>query len=256
MDNEGYKNLVVRAELMAPVIFDRWQPLDGILASAIIEDPEYRERSRHRRNYRRMLKRHGKEKTHRIFKEKGWKIPSDDGHFLPLAVWGHGQEHGLWVYCSSWAIPAEYEYDLVHFTRRINFEQVNRYVKPQHKRIYTAKKEFASKYLPFQTIITDSLIWYVQGIKEEIEGILTVIGSIGKKRRRGYGRVRGWTVEEEGEDRSVFTSDGELMRPVPAELLGLMGLQGEFEYAFTTYRPPYWDGRYAARCAVKGQLMD
>ena len=135
----SYEPLIVQAEMMSPVMFDRWQPLDGILAAAIIEDPEFRKRSRHYRTYRRMLKRRGREETHRIFAENGWDIPDQGGHFLPLAVWGHGQAHGLWVYCSSWAIPAEYEHDLIHFTRRVNFEQVDRWVKAQEKRVFPTR---------------------------------------------------------------------------------------------------------------------
>ena len=111
---------------------------------------------------------------------------------MPLAVYGHGQGHGLWVYCSSWAIPENHEQDLVHFTRRVNFEQVERLVKAprKRKRIYTSKGEFASKYLPFQTFTTGSLTWYVNGIKDEINAILPLIRNIGKKRRRGYGSIR------------------------------------------------------------------
>jgi len=246
-----YEALVVRAELMAPVIFDRWQPLDGILAAAIIEDPELRQVSRRRRTYRRVMKDHGEEAARRYFEERGWALPSGKTHFVPLAVWGHGGEHGLWVYCSSWAIPGEYERDVVHFTKRVNFEQVERWVRPQRKRVYTAKKEFASKYLPFQTVVTESLTWYVKGLRKEIEEALGTVRSIGKKRRRGYGVVRRWRVEAREEDWSVFGPGGALMRPVPGELLERMGVEGEFEYAFTTYRPPYWEGRWVARCAVR-----
>ena len=251
MSGDSYENLVVRADLMSPVILDRWLMLDGILAAAVIEDPDHRQRSRYYRNYRRMVKRHGLEETRRIFKEKGWEIPVAGGHFLPLAVWGHGHKHGLWVYCSSWAIPGEYEHDLVHFSRRLNFEQVDQWVEPRQKRVYTGKGEFAAKWMPFQTMVTEYLTWYVRGLRDEIESVLVNVHSIAKKRRRGYGVVRQWTVEESENDYSVFGPGGKLMRPVPARLLETLGVQGEFEYALTTYRPPYWDARYVARCAIR-----
>jgi len=250
-----YEALVVQAELMAPVMFDHWQPLDGILAATVIEDPELRQRSRQARTYRRVRSEHGTEAAEEYFRERGWELPEHE-HFLPLDVWGHGQGHALWVYCSSWAIPGEYERDLVHFTRRINFEQVERYVRPRDTRIYTAKSEFAAKYIPFQTVVTDALTWHVVGIKEELEEALALVRSIGKKRRRGYGVVRRWTVTEEadGQARAVF-ADGMLARPVPARLLELMDIEGEFEYSFTTYRPPYWAARWATRCAVAGRRL-
>jgi hypothetical protein len=248
-----YTPLKITATLMAPVIFDRWQPLDGILGAAIIEDPELRQRSRRHRTYSRILRDRGLEAVEAHFARKDWPLPPQRAHFLPLAVWGHGQVHGLWVYCSSWAIPSEqHERDLVHFARRVNFEQVDRYVKPQKKRIYTAKGEFSAKYIPFQTISTTTLAWYVLGIEDEINEILPLIRSIGKKRRRGYGTIRRWTVDPIPTDKSIFSGEA-LMRPIPIDLLDRLNIAGDFQHAYTTYRPPYWKPQFAARCAISGQ---
>jgi len=249
--DDYYESLIVRAELMSPVALDRWQPLDGILGATIIEDPELRQRDRLVRRWRRGVRKYGRAGTLRYFHEQGWEVP-DRLHFMPLAVWGHGENHSLWVYRSSWAIPGEYEHDLVHLAKRVDFEQVDRYVKTRHKRVYTAKGEFASKYIPLQTVVTDALTWYVRGNYDDLQEMLPLVRSIAKKRRRGYGLVRRWTVERTEHDLSVFSPDGALMRPVPINLLNKLGINGEFQREFTTYRPPYWDGRYATLCAVSG----
>lgn len=86
-----FEPLVVRAELMAPVMFDRWQPLDGVLGAAIIEDPELRQRSRRQRTCRRILADRGLEAAKAHFERKGWELPETREHFVPLAVWGLGE---------------------------------------------------------------------------------------------------------------------------------------------------------------------
>ena len=256
----AYEPLRVRAYLAAPVMFDRWQPLDGILSAISAEDPEFRERERRYRFYRRALE--AENAPH-----PEWRLPADEfyrqrygeeppaqpPHFLPLAIWGHGLSHGLWVYCSSWAAPAEHEQDTVYFTRRIDFEAVDAWVRPEG-RVMTAKGEFAAKYLPYQTIVTDTLTWWIVGQRAEVEARLQFVLAIGKKRRRGYGAVRRWEVTPAAEDRSVIAPDGVIMRPVPVELLDRLGRAGPLELAYTTYRPPYWSPQYAARCAVAGRL--
>lgn len=246
-----YEPLRVTAELKDPIILDRNQPLDGILGATIIESPDLRQRDRYYRNFRRSLARRGREATLALWAERGWDVPTRP-HFVPLALWGHGNGHGLWVYCSSWAIPGDVaEFGLAHFSHQFDAELAERTMEPVRGKIQTRKGEYKSEHIPFQYMTVGKLTWYVDGVRSEIEEILSATYAIGKKRNRGYGGVARWSVEE-GEDWSVFTPEGELMRPVPCDLLEQYGISGEFRYSFTTYRPPYWDLRYAARCAVSG----
>ena len=127
-----------------------------------------------------------------------------------------------------------------------------KHVAPRNRKVATAKGEFASKRIPFMTTATEQIIWYALGERDEIELILSTVTSIGKKRRRGYGRVRRWEIDRVDEDLSVWSGD-EIMRPVPVQLLAALGIAGDFETDYTGYRPPYWSGRWVTVCAVSGK---
>ena len=250
-----YEPLKVVAELRDPVILDRMQPLDGILAATIIETPRLRERDRHYRHFRRNVAKYGREDAENYWRAHGWEIPLRP-HFLPLALWGHGIDHGLWVYCSSWAFTDEMvESGVTYFNHHFDIELAERFLPPKQRKIPTGKSEFKSEHIPLQYVTVERLMWYVLGIKRETEDVLSVTYAIAKKRNRGYGGIRRWSVESTATDSSVFSS-GKLARPIPSELLEKQGITGQFQYAWTTYRPPYWDGRYVARCAVAGKRDD
>lgn len=251
----SYTPLVVTAELSAPVILDRWQPLDGILGAAILEDPDLSYQHRGVTRWQRNVARFGLADATAYWQRQGWEIPQER-HFIPLAVWGHGVQSNLWTYAASWAQPGDdYEIDTTAFTKRLDFNQAHDWVQPPKKtqRIQIGKGEFKPLYLEFTLTVTDSLTWRICGEPERLQEILGVVRSIGKKRRRGYGNVRRWRIEPDAADHSVFTPAGLLMRPVPIRLLDLLHVSGAFEQAHTAYRPPYHDGRYVALCAVSGQ---
>lgn len=254
MTDPDYIPLLVTAELSAPVILDRWQPLDGILGAAVLEDPDLSYQHRGVTRWQRNVARFGLENATAYWKSRGWQIPTER-HFIPLAAWGHGVESNFWIYAASWAQPEDYELDTTAFTKRLDFNQAHDWVQEPKKaqRIQIGKGEFKPLYLEFTLTVTDSLSWHVCGEPERLQEILAVVRSLGKKRRRGYGNVRRWRVEPEDADRSVFTPEGYLMRPVPTRLLSRLGIAGDFEQAHTAYRPPYHDGRYVTLCAVAGQ---
>jgi len=250
-----YEPLKVTAWLGAPIILDRNQPLDGILAATIIESPPLRRKYFNEvRRFQRNVRKYGRENAEAWWQKHGWEIPQE--HFVPLAVWGHGKEHGLWVYCSSWAIYDEWARGVTYFNHRFDAELAERVIAPpsKSKKIQTGKGEFKSEHIPFRYRVMEKITWYVRGDGDALEEILVAVRSVGKKRLRGYGDVVRWSVEPVDSDDSVISSTGMVMRPIPVELLDLQSVQGEFQYAFTTYRPPYWDKRYATKCAVGGRV--
>lgn len=260
-NDNAYEPLRVVATLRSAIMLDRWLPLDGILGATAIDDPDIRERARAARQhhfYQLNCRKYGREETDKWYHDspKYGRIPPPvwHGHFLPLAVFGHGLEHGLWCYCSSYAAPVgEYEMDTVHLTKRIDWLAAHDYVRATDRKINVGKGEFLVKYMPYETIVVQALEWRVFGLRDEIQDILNVTFSIGKKRRRGYGFVQRWDVQPVNDEESVFTTAGELARPVPADLLEQMNVTGDFEHEFTTFRPPYWQTKYAAKCAVRGK---
>lgn len=253
MDVTAYEPLKVVAELMSPIILDRQMPLDGLLGALIIGDPEFRRSDRENRRWRRAVAKYGRRDSERYFAERGWMIPDTPAHFIPLAVWGHGQQHGFWVYCSSWAIPeAGIPQGVAYFNKRLSVRQMTEWIEPGRTRIHPGKGEFKSEHIPFLYSVTPTLTWYVCGMRADIEQLLSVAFSVAKKRARGFGNVRQWHVEPMQSDCSVFSPRGELMRPIPLKLLEAQNITGDFQHQFTAYRPPYWTGRYVDLCAVAG----
>ena len=252
MDTPG----VVRAEFASGVAVDQFFTLDGLLGSLIIRTPEYREADRMRRRYARYVEDRGREWALDEFERKGWQVPAAGArHFLPLAVWGHGLSHRLWVYASSAAAPDDpWEFDTVYWTRRTDSAQVVDFVDEEDlpARIETGKGPYKAFHQALPLIVTAGLTWHVCGDLAKIEGLLNEAPYIGKKRSQGYGRVKRWVVEAETLDCSVWRGD-DLMRPVPAALLNLAGVEGEFDYGYYGFRPPYHDARNLTLCAVRGR---
>ena len=259
----NYEPLRVTAHLSGSIIFDRPQPFDGILSAAIIESPPLRKKYRnHVRTFWRAVKRfedrgHSHSRaiamTERLWRWRGWKIPPR--HFLPLAVWGHGLIHQVWVYCASWMVYDELARGLTYFNSHFDVELAERLLSPgKTPKIQTGKGEYKSEHIPFLRRVVDKAVWYVYGDAEAIEEILATVPAIAKKRNRGYGTVQHWQIEPMARDESIFNADGYLMRPVPLELLDKKKVFGEWQMAFTTFRPPYWSSRWVARCAVGGMV--
>lgn len=251
MRKPNYEPLKITAHLMSPVIVEGNMPLDAILGAATVEDPELKRRARAIKRFRKNIKKYGYEDAVAWWRKNGWEIPPR--HFMPLAVYGHGVEHGLWVYHASAALIGENEQQVVYFHKRLDVDGALEYVSPRNRKVATAKGEYASKRIPFLTTAAERITWYALGEYDEIELILSSVLSIGKKRRRGYGRVRRWEIERIDDDRSVWRGN-EIMRPVPARLLSALGIAGDFEMDYTGYRPPYWSGRCVAMCAVSGRI--
>lgn len=234
------------------VAIDPLFTLDGLLGAAIIRSPALRRESKRRRTWRRVAGEHGLLEAPRYFKDRGWRIPAFT-HHLPLAVYGHGYGHGLWVYRASYGEPEEpWEWDTQHWARRMNARQVLQYVQNPPKRIQTGKAGFRTYYEALPLFVSRSITWCVAGQLAEIERVLAEVTHIGKKRSQGYGEIREWRIEPEKEDQSVWRGN-DLRRPIPGELLERMGIGGRFDWGYYAYRPPYHDSRNLRKCALFGE---
>lgn len=249
-----YQPGCVRADFTAGVALDQFCTLDGLLGALIIRTPAYREQSRDRRRFQRVARERGRGAALAFYQQNGWPVPATD-HFLPLAVWGHGLAHGLWVYATSAGIPDEpWEYDTVYWNRRTDGGELLELVEPAGlpTRVETGKGPYKAYHQPLPLIVTAGLTWYVNGDLAAIEALLADAPYIGKKRSQGYGRVKRWTVTPRAEDYSVWYNDN-LMRPVPQDLLTRAGVTGDFDLGYYAFRPPYHDARNLALCAVRGR---
>lgn len=247
-----YEPLRVHARLANGVAIDPRWTLDGLLSALTVRVPALRWEANRRRTWRRVKHEHGEEAARRYFEDRGWPLPEFE-HQVPLSVWGHGYKHGLWVFCASYGEPDEpWEWDTQHWSRRVDALQVLDWVQEPPRRIETGKGEFKSYYEALPLMVTAGITWHVHGHQAAIERMLAEAPFLGKKRSQGYGEVLQWTVEPADEDRSVWNGD-EVNRPIPLELLELMGIQGQWEAGWYGYRPPYHDSRNLARCAIRGR---
>ena len=111
----------------------------------------------------------------------------------------------------------------------------------QKGRIKTNQGHFKDFMINLPIIITDTITFYCNGDKKELERLLSHLTSIGKKTSIGGGRIRNITITETNEDYSFF-KDNCIMRPIPATM-DVPVFEGMI-FQQQPYKPPYWEFPY------------
>ena len=95
----------------------------------------------------------------------------------------------------------------------------------------------------------DRIVWWCIGDREEIEALLSLVHSVGVKRRSGYGEVVRWTVEgcEPWGEGFPVHRHGYPTRNLPIDW---PGLSEDAPQAYAVVSAPYWDMAREALCAV------
>lgn len=99
-----------------------------------------------------------------------------------------------------------------------------------------------AEHVPLTVTVTARLTWHAIGDPAEIERLLGLVPSVGKKRAQGEGHVLSWQVDDLGEPdlaSIVWAEDGHPGRPLPARAAPLLGLDAPDTIGHQ-YRPPYW----------------
>ena len=117
----------------------------------------------------------------------------------------------------------------------------------QKGRIKTNQGHFKDFMINLPIIITDTIIFYCNGDKKELERLLSHLTSIGKKTSIGSGRIRNITITETNEDYSFF-KENHIMRPIPATM-DVPVFEGMI-FQQQPYKPPYWDKNNVCMCIV------
>lgn len=117
----------------------------------------------------------------------------------------------------------------------------------QKGRIKTNQGHFKDFMINLPIIITDTITFYCNGDKKELERLLSHLTSIGKKTSIGSGRIRNITITETNEDYSFF-KDNCIMRPIPATM-DVPVFEGII-FQQQPYKPPYWDKNNVCMCIV------
>ena len=117
----------------------------------------------------------------------------------------------------------------------------------QKGRIKTNQGHFKDFMINLPIIITDTITFYCNGDKKELERLLSHLTSIGKKTSIGSGRIRNITITETNEDYSFF-KENHIMRPIPATM-DIPVFKGMI-FQKQPYKPPYWDKNNVCMCMV------
>ena len=117
----------------------------------------------------------------------------------------------------------------------------------QKGRIKTNQGHFKDFMINLPIIITDTITFYCNGDKKELERLLSHLTSIGKKTSIGGGRIRNITITETNEDYSFF-KDNCIMKPIPATM-DVPVFEGMI-FQQQPYKPPYWDKNNVCMCIV------
>ena len=119
--------------------------------------------------------------------------------------------------------------------------------KQQQGRIHTNRGFFKDFMINYPILLTDSLTFYCNGDKKELERLLSNISYIGKKTSIGSGKILNYRIESIEEDYSFF-KDNHVMRPVPTKF-NIPLVEGMI-IQMQSYKPPYWDKDNMAMCYV------
>lgn len=117
----------------------------------------------------------------------------------------------------------------------------------QKGRIKTNQGHFKDFMINLPIIITDTITFYCNGDKKELERLLSHLTSIGKKTSIGGGRIRNITITETNEDYSFF-KENHIMRPIPATMD--VPVFESMIFQKQPYKPPYWDKNNVCMCIV------
>ncbi|MBW2084456.1 MAG: hypothetical protein JRI54_00270 [Deltaproteobacteria bacterium] len=141
---------------------------------------------------------------------------------LPLEKRGEDDD---WYWACSFACGKPQREEIVHWHKRLDFDDAQKYIDFGKKRgkVNVKSGQYKNYRMPLVTYLMPKLEWYAVGEKNKIEILLKYVTHIGKKRSQGFGRVVRWTVGEWPEDLSY-------LRAIPDE-------NGDVEMGI---RSPYW----------------
>ncbi len=115
------------------------------------------------------------------------------------------------------------------------------------KKIRRGSGQFRDFMISLVYIPSNSVIFYVNGNKKEIEELLKGLPGLGKKTAIGFGSIKNISVEKVKNDYSLVNGKGKAMRPIPEWALKEYSESVRLAYTF-----PYWYGKNVDFCAPYG----
>lgn len=142
-----------------------------------------------------------------------------------------------------------------NYNKRPNFFNSDkiRYLDMQKGLISESVGEYRAYRMPqvIRTVQDGKIEFWARGHKEEVQELLDLIPTVGKKYSMGYGIVKSWLVEDCPEDYSLWHPQYGLMRPVEVgsdeERMFDLSAYPVMDYAI---KPPYWKESNFRLCYV------
>lgn len=122
--------------------------------------------------------------------------------------------------------------------------------KPHKSLGLTRRRDFGAVMNSYRMFSTKSISWYGQGDTKRIEGLVSGIHFIGKRRANGFGEVAGYSIEPADLD-GLLGSFDEPLRPIPEPLF--TGDTSSLR-ADAAWKPAYWHPENRAVCFVPDQV--
>ncbi len=135
----------------------------------------------------------------------------------------------------------EYWYDLRHARKRFRLDRAD-LCRPQV--INKSSHFFKSENIPQHLLLCNSMIAWFYGSRRNVKKGLRDLKNIGAGRRHGYGKVLGFDIEPEEEDKCL-QYQGIAMRYYPHS-------EGNYDIR---PRPPYWNNTNTTKCMLPGEKI-
>ena len=218
---EDYTPLKIKMEVIPPVyITSPWLHLDSILSYLCLRD---------------------------ALEDLFYSMPTEET--IDISLLDLPLKKTIDVYHSSVGIYANNSklYKDTIYKRFTDKETYKLTIKQQKGRIKTNQGHFKDFMINLPILITDTVIFYCNGDKKELNRLLNHLTNIGKKGSIGGGRINKIHITETPEDYSFF-KDGQIMRPIPSTM-DVPVFEGMI-FQQQPYKPPYWDKNNVCMCIV------
>lgn len=121
-------------------------------------------------------------------------------------------------------------------------------------RVRTNAGYYKDAMINLPSVVTDKIIFYCKGDKQELTYLLHHLHHIGKKAAYGGGEIKSIHIKGIEEDYS-FYKEGKVMRPLPIGFMDIPVYEG-MVWRNCTYKVPYWDNSQSTMCVVpENQLV-
>jgi len=113
------------------------------------------------------------------------------------------------------------------------------------------RRDFGAVMSTYSLVCADSISWFVEGDRSQIDSLISPIAFIGTRRASGFGEVSSWNIEEGTLD-GLTGSNNEPLRPIPEVMF--KGDKTTLRVD-TGWKPAYWHPANRSICYAPEPLL-